>query len=121
MLYSFSLVLIIIVVLIVGFYTLKRKTKVGHTIFKSTGVRHEFPYVDLENQRVTCIVTYKGKTYMTVVVDMKTDAVKIHGNVDSLGGKAMEQDSYIEMFKQQSRYFIENKISNPEEYYQNLK
>ncbi|WP_233459439.1 hypothetical protein [Cytobacillus luteolus] len=117
----YSLVLFIIVVLIIGFYILKRNTKVGHTIFKSTGVRHEFPHVDLEKQRVTCIVTYKSKTYMTVVVDMKTGEVEIHGNVDSLGRKAMDLESYIDMFKQQARFFVENEISNPEEYYQNLK
>lgn len=53
----YSLVLIIIVVLIISFYIFKRKNKVGHTIYKSTGVRHEFPHVDLDNQRVTCTVT----------------------------------------------------------------
>ncbi|QOR68927.1 hypothetical protein IM538_13045 [Cytobacillus suaedae] len=100
---------------------LKRRTQVGYTIYKSTGVQHEYTNVDLENQKVTCTVTYRDKTYMTVVVDMKTDAVEIDSNLDALGDKAMDLESYIDMFKHHSRFFIENKISNPEEYYQNLK
>ncbi len=35
------------------------QSNVGHTIFKPTGVRHEFPKVDLVNQQVTCTVLYK--------------------------------------------------------------
>lgn len=109
-----STVLIIAVVLIgVIFYIFNRKSKVGYTFYKSTGVRHEFAHVDLENQRVTCIVTYKGKIYMTAVVDVKTNTVEVDGNLDSLGDKAMGLHSYVDMFKYQAKYFIDNGISNP--------
>ena len=47
----------------------KNKSNVGFTIFKPTGVHHDFPHVDLVKQQVTCTVSYKEKTYMTVIVD----------------------------------------------------
>ena len=34
------------------------KSNVGNTIFKPTGVRHEYPHVDLVKQQVTCIVLH---------------------------------------------------------------
>ncbi|WP_301724614.1 hypothetical protein [Planococcus shixiaomingii] len=32
----------------------------------------------------------------------------------------MEQDAYIDMFKQQAKFFIENRFSDPHMYYANL-
>jgi len=61
------------------------KSSVGYTTFKPTGVRHEYPHVDLVKQQVTCIVLYKEETYMTVIVDLKNNTVQVQGDVDELG------------------------------------
>lgn len=96
------------------------KSNVGYTLFQSTGVNHEFSLIDLEKQQVIGIVTYKEKTYMTVFVDLKTDTVQVQGDVSDLGDLSMDTDSYVDMFKHQAEFFIENSISNPKEYYDKL-
>ena len=96
------------------------ESNVGYTIFKATGVRHEFPQVDLVKKQVTCIVIYNDETYMTVIVDLKTETVQVEGDVDELGELSMDKDSYIDMFKQNARFFIDNNISNPKEYYDEI-
>lgn len=96
------------------------KFNVGYTIFKPTGVRHEYSYVDLVKQQVTCIVLYKEETYMTVNVDLKNDIVQVQGDVDKLGDLTIDRDSYIDMFKGQAKFFIDNNISNPKKYYDEL-
>jgi len=96
------------------------KSNVGYMLFKPTGVHHEYPHVDLVKQQVICAVTYKGKTYMTVIVDLKTDTVQVQGDVDELGELSMDRDSYINMFKHEARFFIDNNISNPKKYYDEL-
>ncbi|MFB5284664.1 hypothetical protein [Peribacillus sp. Hz7] len=93
---------------------------VGYTIFKPTGVRHEYPHVDLVKQQVTCIVLYKEEAYMTVMVDLKNDTVQVQGDVDELGDLTISKDSYIDMFKGQAKFFIDNNISNPKKYYDEL-
>ncbi|MBT2695139.1 hypothetical protein [Bacillus sp. ISL-55] len=93
------------------------KSNVGYTLFKSTGVQHEFPHIDLEKQQAIGIVKYKEKTYLTVLIDLKTDTVQVQGDVEDLGDLSMDRDSYIDMFKHQARFFIENNIANPKEYY----
>lgn len=77
----------------------EEKSNVGYTIFKPTGVRHEYTHVDLVKQQVTCIVIYKEKTYMTVIVDLKKDTVQVLGDVDELADLTISRDSYIDMFK----------------------
>jgi len=92
----------------------------GRTIFKPTGVRHEFSQVDLAKEQVIFKVVYGDETYMTVTVDVKTRGVKISGSVEPLGELSMDQDSWVDLFKEQAKFFIENKISNPNEYYDEL-
>ncbi|WP_191567425.1 hypothetical protein [Metabacillus idriensis] len=96
------------------------KSNVGYTIFKPTGIRHEYLRVDLVKQQVTCIVLYKEETYMTVIVDLKNDTVQVQGDVDDLGDLTISRDSYIDMFKGQAKFFIDNNISNPKKYYDEL-
>ena len=96
------------------------QSNVGHTIFKPTGVRHEFPKVDLVNQQVICTVLYKEETYMTVIVDFKNDSVQVRGDVDELGNLSMDKDSYIDMFKHWAKVFIDNDISNPSDYFDEI-
>lgn len=97
------------------------ESNVGITLFKPTGVLHEFPHVDLEKKQVIGIVTYKGKTYMTVILDLNTDTVQVEGNVDELGALSLDRESYIEMFKNQANFFIENNILDPKKFYDELK
>ncbi|WP_245902373.1 hypothetical protein [Gracilibacillus dipsosauri] len=89
-------------------------SNMGITLFKPTGVTHAFPLIDLQNKRVTGTVTYKGKVYMTVHIDLKKDTVEIKGSVDELQNISMDQESYLDMFKSQAEYFIENNISDPQ-------
>src|SRR3954467_5972148 len=96
------------------------KSNVGYTIFKPTGVRHEYPHVDLVKQLVTCTVLYKEETYMTVIVDLKNDSVQVQGDVDELGNLSMDKDSYIDMFKHWAKVFIDNDISNPSDYFDEI-
>ncbi|WP_409294294.1 hypothetical protein V1498_13835 [Peribacillus sp. SCS-26] len=96
------------------------KSNVGYTVFKSTGVNHEFPIIDLVNQLVVGTVTYKENTYMTVFVDLKANTVQVQGDVSDLGDLSMDRDSYIDMFKHQAKFFIDNNISDSKEYYDEL-
>ncbi|MED4886404.1 hypothetical protein [Lysinibacillus fusiformis] len=96
------------------------QSNVGYTTFKPTGVRHEFPKVDLVNQQVTCTVLYKEETYMTVIVDLKHDKVQVQGDVNELGDLSMDKDSYIDMFKHWAKVFIDNDISIPSEYFDEI-
>ncbi|GEM_PF-1947705 len=96
------------------------QSNVGYTTFKPTGVRHEFPKVDLVNQQVICTVLYNEETYMTVIIDVKNDIVSAQGNVDELGGLAMSKDAYIDMFKHHAKLFIDNNVSNSDKYFDEL-
>lgn len=50
-----------------------KQSNAGYTIFKATGVSHEYLSIDLDKQQVTAAVLYKEKVYMTVMVDLKAD------------------------------------------------
>jgi hypothetical protein len=94
------------------------KSNLGYTLYKPTGVCHAFPHVDLIKQQATCIVSYKGKTYLRVIVDIKNGTVQIQVSVEDLGDLSMDRDSYIDMFKHLAKFFIENNISNPKKYFE---
>ncbi|SER51333.1 hypothetical protein [Psychrobacillus sp. OK032] len=57
---------------------------------------------------------------MTVIVDLKDDNVQVQGDVDELGDLTTSGDSYIDMFKNQAKFFIDNNISNPKKPYDEL-
>lgn len=97
------------------------KSNVGYTIFRPTGVTHEYPKVDLHNKQVTGTVSYQNKVYMTVLIDLKKDIVNIEDSVEELKDISKDKESYIRMFKSQAEFFVENKISNPKKYYEQFK
>ncbi|WP_034756378.1 hypothetical protein [Rossellomorea vietnamensis] len=99
---------------------MKKNVNVGYTVFKPTGVKHEFTKVDLTKKQLTGIVLYNGIIYMTVLVDLVTDTVSVEGSIDELDGLAMDYDSYIDMFKSQAAFFVTNQISDPEKYYDEM-
>jgi hypothetical protein len=105
---------------IIDMNTIAGVANVGITLFKPTGVHHEFPHVDLGKKQVIGTVSYKGKTYMTVILDLKANTVQVEGDVDELGDLSLDRESYIEMFKHQANFFIENNISNPKKFYDEL-
>ncbi|WP_216831484.1 hypothetical protein [Alkalihalobacterium elongatum] len=96
----------------------KRKKNVGYTLFVPTGVRHQYPEVNLKEQKVIGTVIYKNRIYMKVFIDLKEDTVNVEGSVDELGDLSMAKETYIDMFKREAKFFVENKISNPEKYYE---
>lgn len=93
------------------------KFNVGYTLFKPVGLHHEFTHIDLMKQQVTGTISYKGKVYMTVIVNIKTDIVQVEGSIDDLGHVNIDKNSYIEMFKHQAIFLIQHNISNPKQYY----
>lgn len=97
------------------------KSNVGYTLFRPTGVKHEYPVVNLQNKQVTGTVLYKDKVYMTVIIDLKKDTVDIKGSVEELKDISMDKESYIRMFKSQAEFFVDNNISNPKKYYEQFK
>lgn len=92
------------------------KSNVGYTLFQPVGFHHEFTHIDLMKQQVAGTVSYKGKVYMTVIVNIKTDIVQVEGSIDDLSDVNIDKNSYIEMFKHQAIFLIQNNISNPKQY-----
>ncbi|WP_374054589.1 hypothetical protein [Rossellomorea sp. FM04394] len=99
---------------------MKNNVNVGYTIFKPTGVKHNFTKVDLTKKQVTGTVSYNKVIYMTVLVDLTMDTVSVEGSVYELKGLAMDHESYIEMFKSQAAFFVSNNISDPKKYYDEM-
>lgn len=97
-----------------------KKSNIGYTIFKPTGERYEYPQINLEKQQVLCTVIYQEKTYMTVMVDLKSDRVTVEGSVDELENLSMDKKAYIDMFKEEAKFFIDNKITNAKAYYEEV-
>ncbi|KHF39236.1 hypothetical protein LQ50_16130 [Halalkalibacter okhensis] len=99
---------------------LKRKKNAGYTLFVPSGVRHEYPLVDLTEQKVVGTVIYKDKVYLKVLVNLKEDTVSVEGSVSDLGDLSMDKESYIDMFQSDARFFVNNHISDPQKYYEEL-
>ncbi|MEG0438629.1 MAG: hypothetical protein RR587_05275 [Solibacillus sp.] len=101
-----------------------RKGTSGKTLFISTGIKMDYPFINLENGEVTAYITYKGKTYMHIQYNVLTEETKVKGSIETiklnrlLRNKIKLDDvEYIEMVQSSARFFIENEITNPEEYY----
>ncbi|GAA0432572.1 MAG: hypothetical protein ACQEWU_03000 [Bacillota bacterium] len=99
----------------------KEKSNEGYTIFKPIGVKVEYPIVDLEKKQVTGTVSSHDKIYLTVLVDLKANRVHVKGNVEGLENNTMDNNAYTSMIKAEARFFVENHISNPKEYYNQFK
>ncbi|MFD1851432.1 hypothetical protein [Oceanobacillus bengalensis] len=97
------------------------KSNIGYTLFKPTGVKHEYLSVDLQNKLVTATVSYNDRVYLTVFVNLKTDTVTVDGSIEELQGISMDKESYIKMFRREAEFFVANNISNPKKYYEQYK
>lgn len=95
------------------------KSSVGRTIYKSTGIHTEYLRIDLTNKQVTGRVSYQGKVYMLVYVDVAADTVKINGSIQELTHLTdnMTEEDYIEVIKTTAKFYIENEISDLKAYY----
>ncbi|WP_417897873.1 hypothetical protein ABN702_16535 [Bacillus haimaensis] len=113
----------LLILLAVGLYWLAKrnvKSSVGRTIYKSTGIHTEYLRIDLENRQVTGRVSYHGKVYMLVYVDVAADTVKVNGSIKELTHLTdnMTEEDYIEEIKTTAKFYIENGISDPKAYYE---
>ncbi|MGM0836531.1 MAG: hypothetical protein ACQEV7_10260 [Bacillota bacterium] len=113
----------LLILLAVGLYWLAKrnvKSSVGRTIYKSTGIHTEYLRIDLTNSQVTGRVSYQGKVYMLVYVDVAADTVKVKGSIQELTHLTdnMTEEDYIEVIKTTAKFYIENEISDPKAYYE---
>lgn len=95
----------------------------GYTIYKSLGINIEYPYVNLDKKRVTGTVSFNNKLYLTITVDLLTGTSELVGNLNELAQLTASENTeyeYIEMFKRNANFLIENKISNPKEYFEKI-
>jgi hypothetical protein len=111
-----------LIFLAVGLYWVAKrnvKSSVGRTIYKSTGIHTEYLRIDLTNRQVTGRVSYQGKVYMLVYVDVAADMVQVKGSIQELTHLMdhMTEEDYIEVIKTTAKFYIENEISDPEAYY----
>ena len=101
------------------FYIQKRKSgRPG--LFVSTGLEVDYPLINLENSEVTAYITYKGKTYMRIQYNVLTEEINVIGSIETIklnrllkSRIELDDTEYIEMVKSSARFFIENKITNP--------
>lgn len=112
-----------LIIFSVGLYWLAKrnaKTSVGRTIYKSTGIQTEYLLIDLAKKQVTGRVSYQGKVYMLVYVDVAADTVQVKGSMQELSHIAglMSEADYIEVIKTMAKFYIENDISDPKAYYE---
>jgi 2,3-bisphosphoglycerate-dependent phosphoglycerate mutase len=95
----------------------------GYTIYKSLGIKIDYPYVNLEKKRVTGTVSFNKKLYLTVTVDLLTNTAELEGDIDDLARLTVDEiteNDYIEMIKSNAVFLIENKISKPKEYFDKI-
>lgn len=93
----------------------------GWTSFAPLSILPEYTNLDLEKKRVTGVVKYNGKAYLTVIVDVHKNKIKIKGSLRRISEitKPFKKSNYIEMIKSEAEFLIENGITNPKEYYAN--
>ncbi|GAE26666.1 hypothetical protein JCM9140_2751 [Halalkalibacter wakoensis JCM 9140] len=107
-------VIIIIIILAIGLYLLRSKFT-GYSIWVKT-VCFDYPVVDLEEKKVIGTVLYRNKVHLKVIVDLKNDNVIVEGDVDKLGDPDKDRKFYIDMFKREAKFLVENNISDPKKY-----
>ncbi|WP_414854153.1 hypothetical protein [Brevibacillus sp. IT-7CA2] len=76
---------------------------------------------------MTARIFYKDKLLMTVLVDLRSDHIHKEGNLSEVahlttpdGMQMVEEEREISFIKSQAEFFIENSISNPTAYEEQL-
>ncbi|UED78772.1 hypothetical protein FH508_0015060 [Lysinibacillus sp. CD3-6] len=101
-----------------------RKCMSCKALFVSSGIKVEYPLINLENSQVTAYVTYDGKTYMRVQYNVLTEETKVIGSIESIklnrlikNNITLTDADFIEMIQSSARFFVENEIAHPDEFY----
>lgn len=99
----------------------------GYTRIEPTGVTFDYPNVDLDSKLVTARVLFQDELIMEVVIDVKHDTVQQRGSLEEIahittynGINRMTEDMYINSLKRTAKFFVDNKISDPKSYYDEL-
>jgi hypothetical protein len=99
-----------------------KSKKAGWTSFSPLKIVPEYT-VALEKGQVTGVVKYNQKIYLTVIVDVHNDKTEVKGNLLRIAKhtKPFKKHNYIQIIKNEAEFFIENKITSPNEYYSKLR
>ncbi|WP_422659953.1 hypothetical protein ACK8P5_05385 [Paenibacillus sp. EC2-1] len=99
----------------------------GYSRIEPTGITFDYPNVDLDSKLVTARVLFQDELIMEVVIDVKHDTVQQRGSLEEIahittynGINRMTEDMYINSLKRTAKFFVDNKISNPKSYYDEL-
>lgn len=95
----------------------------GYTIFKQSEIQTNFQKVDLERKRMIGTITFHDQVLLTIEVDLLKDHFKVDGDTKQLAQIMSERGldmNYMEMFKEMTRFFVENQITEPQKYYERL-
>ncbi|WP_409369917.1 hypothetical protein [Lysinibacillus sp. 38-6] len=101
-----------------------RKRMSGKTVFISSGIKVDYPFINLENSEVTAYITYKGKTYMRIQYNVLTEETKVNGSIESIKGnrllknRVMLNDAdFVEMVQCSAQFFIDNEVTDVDAFY----
>lgn len=104
------------------FYIRKRMS--GKALFISSGIKVEYPLINLENSEVTAYITYKGKTYMRIQYNVLTEETKVNGSIESikcnrlLKNRVMLKDAdYVDIVQCSTQFFIDNEVTDVDAFY----
>lgn len=95
----------------------------GYTIYERSDIQHNFKQVDLEHQRMIGMVTLHEQVLITVEVDLLNNCLEVDGDMEHLKQLMSERDldmDYIVFFKEMTKFFVENKIKDPQKYAEKL-
>ncbi|MFE6167368.1 hypothetical protein ACFVP8_05730 [Viridibacillus arvi] len=124
---------ILIVTVLMNVWTIfefmKRKSfgflKSGYTIYKSTGIKINYPHINLKKKQFIGTVQYENRIYMTVLVDVQSNTYTVKGSVENIlpiiKEKAYEQmtdSEYIDHINYKAHFFVQNNISDFNKYHQ---
>jgi len=97
----------------------------GYTEFRPTGIKTDYPHVDLVQKLVTARVLYEERVVMTVLIDVGKNTVQKEGSLAELShieslkeNSLLDDEMYVGMFRDWARVFIENEINDPTAYFE---
>lgn len=94
----------------------------GYTIFQPVGINIDYIHVDLSKKQVTATVSYQHEVKMTVISDFTTGQMLKEGNLTEILAvlPSKDEESYFVEIYDWSKMFVENGISDPQKYFEQL-
>ncbi|MFP3392551.1 hypothetical protein [Brevibacillus sp. SIMBA_040] len=99
----------------------------GYTEFRPTGIKTDYPHVDLVKKLVTARVLFEERVVMTVLIDVGKNTVQKEGSLAELShaeslneNGLLDDEMYVSMFRHWARVFIENDSNDPAAYFEQL-